>query len=110
MPRKFDLRDMTKGWFMGNFVPSAVKTAACEVAVKEVVAGERHAAHAHDRATEVTLVLEGTCVMGPHVLEAGQGLVVDPEEETDFCARTKGKILAVKFPSVPGDKREVAAT
>ena len=51
------LSDMVKGWFVGNFNPTAFATEKCEVAVKNYKKGDRDLAH------EITVVLDGTVKM-----------------------------------------------
>ena len=50
------IEDMASGWFVGAFEPSAMRTDACEVAVKRHAAGYRLEDHYHAIATEATLV------------------------------------------------------
>jgi hypothetical protein len=39
--RLYRLEDMTKGWFVGDFAPAALRSAAAEAAVKTYPAGAR---------------------------------------------------------------------
>ncbi|WP_349367890.1 hypothetical protein [Salinarimonas sp.] len=102
--RTFRLSDMTNGWFVGDFAPTAHRTQAAEVAVKAYPAGACEARHVHRRATEVTLVLEGRVRMDGVEYGAGDVLVLDPGEATDFEALTAATTVVVKTPSVKGDK------
>ncbi len=102
--RTFRLADMQRGWFVGPFAPTALDTAACEVALKRFAAGEREAAHYHAVATELTLVIAGRVRMGAVELGPGEGLVLAPGEVSDFEALTEAACIAVKVPGVPGDK------
>ncbi len=95
---------MTKGWFVGAFAPTACQTDACEVAVKHYRAGEREAAHFHKVATEVTLILSGTVVMAGRRFEAGDIVVMEPGEVTDFLAVTDAVNVVVKTPGALNDK------
>ncbi|HYD06825.1 MAG TPA: hypothetical protein VEC60_13915 [Reyranella sp.] len=98
------LDDMVRGWFVGAFEPTAFHSEACEVAVRRYRAGDREDAHYHRVATEVTLVLSGTVRMAGQVLSAGQIVVLDPGEVTDFEALTDAVNVVVKMPSAPQDK------
>lgn len=100
----YRLEDMTKGWFVGDFAPVALHSAAAEVAVKTYPAGAREARHRHDVATEVTLILSGRARMNDAVHEAGSIVVIEPGEATDFEALTDVVTVVVKTPSVAGDK------
>ena len=86
--KHFRLDGMTKGWFVGAFSPTALSTEACEVAVKTYKAGEREGAHHHKIATETTLVLSGRVRMAGREWSAGDIVVLDPGESSEFEALT----------------------
>src|SRR5580692_4433212 len=88
----YRLDDMVKGWFVGDFEPTALRTTACEVSVKHYKGGEKEAAHVHKVATELTMIVAGDIV------------VPKPGEATDFEALTDTTTTVVKLPSAKGDK------
>lgn len=96
--------EMIKGWFVGNFTPTAYATDACEVAVKHYSAGDQESAHYHKIATEITMVLSGRIRMCNKVWEAGDIIVLEPGEVTDFEALTDAINVVVKTPGVLDDK------
>jgi len=98
------LEDMTNGWFVGDFDPAILRTAACEVAVKIYAAGDREALHHHKRATEITVVLSGRVRMAGKELSAGDIIKLEPGEATDFEALTDTVSVVVKTPSAAADK------
>ncbi len=98
------LQDMFKGWFVGDFDPSVLRTQACEVAVKTYKAGETEALHHHKVATEVTLVLAGRVRMCGREWGEGDIVVLQPGEATDFEALTDAINVVVKTPGAPHDK------
>lgn len=98
------LDDMFKGWFVGNFTPTALSTEACEVAVKRYMAGEKESAHFHKIATEVTLVLSGQVRMAGKEWGPGDIVVLYPGEVTDFEALTDAVNVVVKTPGAINDK------
>jgi quercetin dioxygenase-like cupin family protein len=95
---------MVKGWFVGDFAPTALRTDATEVAVKRYKAGDREDKHLHKIATEVTLVLEGTVEMCGRRLSDGDIIKLAPGEATAFAAVTDATTVVVKLPSITGDK------
>jgi quercetin dioxygenase-like cupin family protein len=103
------LDDMTRGWFVGPFAPTALHTEDAEVAVKSYVAGEAEERHVHKVATEVTAVVSGRVRMDGRELGAGDVVVLRPGEATDFQAITDAVVVAVKTPAVAGDKYLVEA-
>ena len=98
------LEDMFKGWFVGDFDPSMLRTEACEVAVKTYKAGEAEALHHHKVATEVTLILSGRVRMCAKEWGAGDIIVLEPGEATDFLAITDAVNVVVKTPGARNDK------
>ena len=98
------LDDMTKGWFVGDFAPTAHTTEACEVAVKRYRAGDHEGAHLHRIATEVTAIVSGRVRMNGREWGEGDILTIDPNEATDFTALTDVITVVVKTPSAPNDK------
>ena len=102
----FKLADMSRGWFVGDFAPSALRTQAAEVAVKSYVAGTVESRHMHKVAPEITLILSGRARMNEESFEAGDIVVIDPGDSTDFEALTDVTTVVVKVPSVAGDKYE----
>ena len=103
------LADMIGGWFVGNFEPATLKTAACEVACKHYEAGAHERAHVHRIATEVTLIASGRVTMNGRLLIAGDIVIIEPGEATDFAALEATTTVVVKLPSVAGDKYPVPA-
>lgn len=98
------LQDMVKGWFVGDFDPSVLRTAACEVAVKTYRAGDREELHHHKVATEVTLILAGRVRMCGREWGEGDIVVLEPGEATDFEALTDAMNVVVKTPGASNDK------
>jgi len=100
----FHLDNMVKGWFVGNFSPTALRTQAAEVAVKRYKAGEHESAHFHKVATEITVILEGTVEMCGRRLNHGDIIKLSPGEATSFTAITDAITVVVKLPSILDDK------
>lgn len=100
----FKLDEMTKGWFVGAFTPTAFQTEVAEVAVKAYKAGDREDRHHHKVATELTLVLNGTVRMNGVAYASGDIVRIEPGESTDFEAVTDVTTVVVKVPCVAGDK------
>ena len=98
------LQDMFKGWFVGDFSPTVLRTQACEVAVKAYKAGEREDLHHHKVATEVTLILSGRVRMCGKEWGEGDIVVLEPGDATDFEALTDAVNVVVKTPGAKNDK------
>lgn len=100
-----NLKNMIKGWFIGNFEPSLLKTNDCEVAVKEYKKGDYEAKHYHKIATEFTVIINGRVKMNGIEYKAGDIIVMEPNEATDFeCLEDGTKNVVVKIPGANNDK------
>lgn len=102
--KSLNFDQMVKGWFVGEFYPSALNTDACEVAFKRYKSGDREAAHYHKIATEVTLVASGRVRMCGKEWGAGSIVVLSPGDVTDFFVIEDADTVVVKVPSVVNDK------
>jgi mannose-6-phosphate isomerase-like protein (cupin superfamily) len=98
------LDQFTKGWFVGNFLPTLLPSDAVEVAVKHYRAGDCETAHHHRIATELTVVVSGLVRMSGEDIGAGEIIRIAPGQSTDFTAVTDATTVVVKMPCVSGDK------
>ena len=99
------LNEMVKGWFIGNFEPSVCKTNDVEVAVKKYKKGDCEEKHYHKIATEYTVILSGRVKMNNVEYCAGDIIVMEPEEATDFeCLEDDTINVVVKLPGANNDK------
>jgi quercetin dioxygenase-like cupin family protein len=98
------LDDMTKGWFVGNFEPSVLRTNDVEVAVKKYSKGDFEETHYHKIATEITLILSGRAFMFEREFVEGDIVVVEPGDATSFRAITDVVTVVVKHPGANDDK------
>lgn len=101
---KHNLKDMVKGWFIGSFDPTVIKTDVCEVGVKNYKAGDYEEKHFHKIATEVTLIISGRIRMMDNEFGPGDIIVINPGEVTDFKALADVINVVVKIPGVANDK------
>lgn len=101
---KYDLNSMVKGWFVGNFEPTVLKTSDVEVALKKYKAGEYEDKHYHKLATEITVIVEGRVKMLEKSYGSGDIIKIYPGESTDFLAIEDTITLVVKHPGANDDK------
>jgi len=105
--KEFQIESMKGGWFVGDFIPSALQSQAFEVGVKRYPAGEVNPLHVHKRTTEITVVIEGSVIMNQREYGPGTIVVIEPNEPSDFKALTDSILVVVKTPSLPDDKFSV---
>ena len=99
------LEDMFKGWFVGNFDPTLLRTNDVEVAVKSYKKGDYETKHFHKIATELTVIISGRVRMNGVEYGKGDIIVMEPNEATDFEWLEDGtKNVVVKIPGANNDK------
>lgn len=100
-----NIKGMTRGWFIGDFDPSLLRTGAVEVAVKKYNEGDREDPHVHRIATEISVVISGTIIINGVLLTDGDYVMFGPGEPmTDLLAMSQVTTVVVKLPGVKNDK------
>ena len=105
--RKFNIKVMHRGWFIGNFLPSVLRTDLFEVGILTHHKGEEWPKHFHLEATEYNVLINGSMTVNNNLIHEGEIFVI---EKNEICNPTFHKdctVLCVKVPSIPGDKYEV---
>ncbi|WP_430428593.1 hypothetical protein [Maribacter litoralis] len=101
---KKSLLEMTKGWVVGNFEPTAYRTNHVEVAVKRYKKGEFENSHYHKVATEITTIVSGKVKMNNKIYIEDDIIVINPLESTDFFALENTVTTVIKIPGANNDK------
>jgi mannose-6-phosphate isomerase-like protein (cupin superfamily) len=101
---KYRIENFTKGWFIGDFLPTIFKSKDFEVAVKSFNPGDKEATHMQSISTEITVVIDGRVKLNSNLFTSGDIIVIPPGEFADFESVTASKLVCVKFPSIPNDK------
>lgn len=95
---------MVKGWFVGDFEPSIIRTKDCEIGVKSYKKGTKEEAHFHKQTHEVTLIIKGMAKINNLVLHEGDIILINPNEVAQFEALEDVITVVYKSSSVAGDK------
>lgn len=98
------LENMVKGWFVGNFDPTLIRTNDVEVAVKEYKKGAREERHYHKISTEITVIASGRVRMNGVEYVKGDIIVIEPNHATDFEVLEDTITTVVKYPGANNDK------
>lgn len=99
-----------KGWFMGDFIPSIIKTEAFEVGYHKHKAGEKTFPHYHKITTELNFIIRGELVISGKQLQAGDIWVYESDEISQVEFLSDVELMVIRWPSVPSDKYEVNCT
>jgi quercetin dioxygenase-like cupin family protein len=98
------LENMVKGWFVGNFDPTLIRTNDVEVAVKEYSKGDYEDRHYHKISTEITVISSGRVRMNGVEYVKGDIIVIEPNQSTDFEVLEDTITTVVKYPGANNDK------
>jgi hypothetical protein len=98
------LSEMKKGWFVGNFEPTLYKTDSVEVGVKHYKKGSCELWHYHKISTEITVIVGGCVRMNGKEFKAGDVVIIEPGEGTDFEVLEDTVTTVVKLPGATHDK------
>lgn len=101
------LKDMTRGWFIGDFEPSVYKTRNFEVGILNHKKDEKWAAHYHKESTEINCLIQGKMIIQNTTINSGDIFILEPNEIADPKFLEDCTIVVVKSASVIGDKYEV---
>lgn len=102
----YNIKDFKRGWFIGDFVPSLIRTKDFEITIRHYKAYENEQRHVHKIADEITVIISGEVKMNNLVYKADDILVIKAGESTDFFTLTDVITCVIKIPSVIGDKYE----
>jgi quercetin dioxygenase-like cupin family protein len=102
-----NLKDMTRGWLIGDFEPSILRTQGFEVGVLTHKKGEEWAEHYHKIATEYNVLLKGKMTLNETLINEGDIFILYPNETALPEFLEDCTVLCVKVPSVIGDKYAV---
>lgn len=102
----FHIKDMKRGWFVGDFAPAALRSKDFEVGYLRHKKGEKWPAHYHKVATEINFLVKGKMMIQRKKLNAGDIFVIYPGEIADPVFLEDCEVVVIKTPSVPGDKYE----
>jgi len=102
-----DLKNMFRGWFIGNFEPSIYKTDNFEVALLFHPKGEKWHKHYHNEAVEIKVIISGNMIINGKNLSPGNIFLLEKNEIAEPEFLEDCTIVCVKTPSIPGDKYEV---
>jgi len=101
----YNLTEFIGGWVAGDFEPTIIKTKDFEVSVKHYKKGEYQERHVHNKAEELSIIVQGSARMNGKIYSKNDIILMEKGEPTDFYPLEDGTITCViKTPSVKGDK------
>jgi quercetin dioxygenase-like cupin family protein len=101
------IEDFTRGWLIGDFEPSLVRTKDFEVGILTHKKDEVWPKHYHKLADEYNLLVKGKMTVNDIELNTGDVFVIEKGEVAQPKFLEDCTVLVIKVPSVIGDKYEV---
>jgi hypothetical protein len=98
------LENFTKGWLVGDFVPSLFQSKDIEIGIKKYNKDDFELNHVHNIVKEYTVILTGKVLMNNKVYSSGDIIIIEPKQYTDFKCLEESITLVIKTPSIPSDK------
>ena len=98
------LEDMKRGWLIGDFTPSILRTKDFEVAYLHHKKDEVWPAHVHNAANEYNVLIRGSMRLNNEELSQGDIFIVKKNMLTKAVFYEDCEILCIKVPSIPTDK------
>lgn len=103
--KKFKLSDSgARGWFIGDFPEAVHRTSDFETCYQTNTAGTVYVQHYHKVITEIQLITRGCMILNDVEYRAGDIVIVEPGDIVGGYYSEDTDTVAVKFPSIPGDK------
>jgi quercetin dioxygenase-like cupin family protein len=104
MPTFDNLENYFRGWLIGDFEPSIMRSKEFEVCIAYHQMGEYSPAHFHTKSEEINVVLSGQLTVNGRNLMAGDIFWYHKNEPSDVSFLADTSLLVVRVPSAPGDK------
>lgn len=98
------IENFTRGWFIGDFEPSLLKTKEFEVALISHDKDEHIPLHYHAKAIEYNVLVLGKMLVNGEEINAGDVFVFSKNEVADVTVLEESKVMCVKVPSMIRDK------
>ena len=103
-----NIEDCVRGWFIGDFEPSILRTKEFEVAFMKWQPGPFPDMHYQRVATEYNLLVRGRVRFNGKVYNPGDFFIIEPYMVNEGEFLQYSECVVVKTPSIPDDKVEVS--
>ena len=102
---KSTISQFHRGWILGNFFPTLLKTDKIEVGILSHKANEIWPYHIHDYSDEYNYVYSGEMTVNDQFYKTGDGFFIPKGHPAVPQFKTDCLVICVKIPSIPTDKR-----
>ena len=102
--KKYDLKDFHRGWLIGDFNPSLLKTKDFEVGYLLHPKGELWDVHYHDKLKEFNILVKGKMIINGTEINENDVFVFEEKQIACPIFLEDCHIVCIKVPSIPNDK------
>jgi NDP-sugar pyrophosphorylase family protein len=99
-----NLSEYTRGWLIGDFEPSIIRTTYYELGIMKYVKNSYHQFHIHQECDEYNYLIKGEIKINNFVIKAGQVFIIPKGQIVCPIFMKDCEIIVVKTPSKPTDK------
>ena len=99
-----NINDYVRGWFIGDFEPTVLRTKDFEVGVLTHLKGETWPAHYHKDSVEYNVLVKGCMVIQGKKINSGDMFIFEKGEIAGPVFLEDCTVVCVKVPSIPTDK------
>lgn len=103
--KSLPLSDSVRGWVIGNFTPSLLRTKKFEVGILSHKKGEKWPFHIHDELCEYNYIYSGKMLINGLEFKTGDSFMFEKGHPAIPIFTEDCTIICVKVPSVPKDKK-----
>ena len=101
--KKYDLKDMEMGYFVGDFEPTAYISKEIEISVKRYKKWTFDAGYYRRKNTEIIYIIKGCLDIDGKLYKKNSILVWEPGEVINIFAVQDSELLIIKTPGVKDD-------
>lgn len=101
------IADYVRGWFIGDFEPTVLRTKNFEVGLLFHKKNEYWSPHYHKNSVEYNVLVSGKMVVQGKEINEGDVFIFEKGEVADPIFLEDCTLVCVKVPSIPSDKYEV---
>lgn len=101
-----NIKNYIRGWFIGDFYPSILKTKDFEIGLLTHKKNENWPMHFHKISTEYNILISGKMMINNYEINVGDIFIIYPNEIANPTFIEDCKIICIKVPSIIGDKYE----
>jgi dTDP-glucose pyrophosphorylase len=99
-----ELKNYTRGWLVGNFVPSIEKNTECEIGYLQHTKNTFWDYHYHKKSKEINILVKGKMIINNIIYNKNDIFIINPNVISCPIFLEDCEIICIKIPSSKNDK------